>query len=527
MSWPREDLLNLGLFILSFKGGGKSRLMGRLLCFQNLWQAQPQVIIDGAGGLVDNLIHCVLLQPPAQRRVLLSRLVYFDMSGKLTGHLCPLPLFYRFGHERWSDVAQRFIEAILTLDTNLQTASVQGANAIRRLGLPANMALASLGAQITEMSTLLDQPKVYKTRLKQLAREAEDQGLREAARFFVEQYLGWDSKRRAQESLSYRGKVDLLLRDNASRAMFGADYPGFAMQDLEDRGYTVILDFRGDQDNQALLQFKMYWAFDYLFNYVKYRGAGMEQQSIGLVIDEISMLANFDGQTENAPFTKQIDALLNIWSRQGKVNVCVATQEMHQLPTGLFKTLMGCGTVCCGLTSDMEAARTIADAIWPAVDPEERVKRYDPILGSDGQVVGQRRIDLSLEELIDHNARLIKNQPKFHFLVKEIDRDAVYDLDFSGLEPGIYPDEQAVRMARQLLSRRWGQPIDQLLAQIEARQDSLSSAGSPPAPKKPAPVRPMQPVAPSATLKDEGDLTDDPIQPTQGDTNDAFEDLWN
>ena len=141
--------------------------------------------------------------------------------------------------------------------------------------------------------------------------------------------------------------------------------------------------------------------------------------------------------------------------------------------------------------------------------------------------MGQRRVDLSLEELIDHNARLIKNQPKFHFLVKEIDRDAVYDLDFSGLEPGIYPDEQAVRMARQLLSRRWGQPIDQILVQIEARQEVLPAAGSPPAPKKPEPVRPMQPEPPSATLKGEGDLTDEPIQPTEGETKDAFRELWN
>jgi hypothetical protein len=507
---------------LGYKGSGKSRFLGRQIAFQDLWRGIPQVIIDPAGGTLQNLLDCVMRAPPPHRRALLARLRYFDMSGKLTGRVCPLPLYYRFGSETWNDLSSRYIRAILTLDPDLTSASIMGANAILRVGGRTGMVLAALGAQISEAGLLLDKPQVLKPRLKQLRAEADDWGLRDALDFFVQDYMGWDSKKRSQETGSFRGKYNLLLRDNPSVAMFGASAPGIDFNQVLEEGHTICLDFSGDQQNPELLQFKMLWSLYYVMNFIKYRGIGLRHKPLGLIVDEISILSSYDAKSGAGIFEAEIDELYNIWARQGSNWPTMATQEAFQLSERLFKTLMGSGTVMVGRTSDMEAAVKIAKELMDD-DPERRVKRYDPVYNSQGEQVARRRVDLSLEEKYLQDAKLFKNQPKLHFLVRQYGDGRLRPYPLYELDPGVFPDEGRVAELRELLCRRCGVPIEQLLSEIEARQSDLVSAANmdKKGRSKPAPG--------CDTLSSDGQTgrQDDHLPETDtGEGEDDLDDLW-
>jgi hypothetical protein len=520
--WPRDEIRNLATFVLGYKGSGKSRFLGRQIAFQDLWRGIPQVIIDPAGGTLQNLLDCVMRAPPPHRRALLARLRYFDMSGKLTGRVCPLPLYYRFGSETWNDLSSRYIRAILTLDPDLTSASIMGANAILRVGGRTGMVLAALGAQISEAGLLLDKPQVLKPRLKQLRAEADDWGLRDALDFFVQDYMGWDSKKRSQETGSFRGKYNLLLRDNPSVAMFGASAPGIDFNQVLEEGHTICLDFSGDQQNPELLQFKMLWSLYYVMNFIKYRGIGLRHKPLGLIVDEISILSSYDAKSGAGIFEAEIDELYNIWARQGSNWPTMATQEAFQLSERLFKTLMGSGTVMVGRTSDMEAAVKIAKELMDD-DPERRVKRYDPVYNSQGEQVARRRVDLSLEEKYLQDAKLFKNQPKLHFLVRQYGDGRLRPYPLYELDPGVFPDEGRVAELRGLLCRRCGVPIEQLLSEIEARQSDLVSAANmdKKGRSKPAPG--------CDTLSGDGQTgrRDDHLPETDtGEGEDDLDDLW-
>ncbi len=129
-----------------------------------------------------------------------------------------------------------------------------------------------------------------------------------------------------------------------------------------------------------------------------------------------------------------------------------------------------------GRTSDMEAAVEIARELMDD-DPESRVKRYDPVFNSQGEVVARRRVDMSLEEKYLQDAKLFKNQPKLHFLVKQYGDERLRPYPLHKLEPGVFPDEGRGAELRKMLSRRCGVPIEHILSEIEARQNDLLAAG--------------------------------------------------
>ena len=480
MLWPPDERRNLGMYLLAYKGSGKSRLMGRVICLSDLLRGIPQLVIDGVGGLIDNVLDTILRLPPAQRRTALKRLRYFDMSGrKYTSHVCPLPLFYRLGQETWADIAARYLDTVIALDNQLANAPILGANALWHIGLPTNMILAASGWQISEALALLNQPRQYKAWLKTLAQTTSDRRLLLAIDFYRQDYMGWDGKKRSTETGSYQRKLELLLRDNAALACFGAAQPGFDLHAVEKHGQTILLDFSGDQLNPELMMFKMKWTFDYFLNYIKHRGTGLHHRPFGLVIDELAMLSQLDATSSSTVdiFATQIDELLNIWSRQGMIWLTLANQESFQVSPKMFKTLMGCGTIVCGLTSDWESAVYLAQEFMPS--QPHRIKRYDPIYEADGTVKHYRQIDMSLDEQLQQNAILFKTLPKFHFLVKEVGNPKLWPLDITTLDPGIYPDGGWLAEVKAMLNERCGVPIPDVLVEIDARQAALRAGALP------------------------------------------------
>lgn len=503
VAWPPDELRNLAIYILAYKGSGKSRLMGRVICWQDLLRGIPQVIIDSVGETINNILDSVLRLPAAQRKEVLPRIRYFDMSGK-SGYVCPLPLYYRFAEESWNTVASRFVNAILMLDPNLANASIMGANAINRIGISTGMVVAASGWQLSEAQLLLEKPALFKKHLKALKAATADRGLRNACEFFISEYIGWDSKKKEQLAGSFLGKIDLLVRDNPTLAMFSASRPGFDLAQSIATGQTLLLDFRGDQQNPELLKFKTFWGLDYTANYIRHRGAGLSHKPLGLVIDEISLLSSFDATSSGKYdlFATMIDNLLNIWSRQGMIYITIANQEMFQISPQLFNSLKGCGTVVCGRTSDWGAATTLAQEFMPP--QPHRVKRHEPIYQVDGTVRNYRQVDMSLEEQLSKAALLYKNLDKFKFLVKEVNKPAVWELDMSGVDPGAYPDKHRITEFRELLNCKCSTPIEAILAEIEARQAGLNEAD-----KKPTKQARMKSGVQSAILGEDE-------QPTSG-----------
>jgi hypothetical protein len=201
----------------------------------------------------------------------------------------------------------------------------------------------------------------------------------------------------------------------------------------------------------------------------------------------------------------------------------MAAQEHYQLSERLFKTLMGSGTVMVGRTSDMEAAVKIAKALMDD-DPERRVKRYDPVYNSQGEVVAERRVDLSLEEKYLQDAKLFKNQGTLHSLVKQYGDDRLHPYPLYELDPGIYPDEQRVAELQEMESRGCGALIGRVLAEIEARQNTLLL----PTQAKPK-KRPGKSAAQCDTLEDDGQDGQPPDHFSESDTEEGdidLDDLW-
>jgi hypothetical protein len=486
--------------------------MARWICLSDLLRGIPQIIIDGVGGLISNLLDAVMRLPPQQRREALSRLAYFDMSGKLTGHVCPLPFFYRLDDESWNDVGSRPLHTAISLDSHLRNAPIMGANQLLSVGLPTNQILAASGWQITEARLLLDKPRLFKQHLRELKAETDDWVLREACDWYFT-YMGWDSKKRSMDTLTYRRKLDQLLRNDAAIASLGSDDWDF-MRAMEQRRLTVVMEFTGLQQNPELMMNMMNSVVDRALNFVKHRvekrGPGMHLPPIAIVIDELAMLTNFDASSgsEEDVFAKKLGEILDQFGRQGMVYFMGANQEQYQISPALYKTLMGAGIVVCGKTSDWEAAKEMANRFIPA--QPNRVKRYEPIYRVDDTIRGYRQVDMSLDEQTQKTAAMFMNLGKFQFLVKEYGNPQLWLLDTTKLDPGIYPDAERVKDLKIMLSERWGTPIDDILRAIKHRHQQIAGEGK-------GRIKPTQLQVKTAALRDTLNQRkdDDSTQPDQ------------
>jgi hypothetical protein len=480
--WPPEHLRNLATYILAYKGSGKSTLMSKMICVPDLLKGRPQIIIDGIGGLISAVLGEVSRMPQRVRREVLARLAYFDMSGKLTGHVPPSPVFYQLGQESVNTRAARYEDLVISQDSHMRNAPILGANQFLALS-PINRILAASGWQLTEARLLLDHnPKLFKRHLEALKTQIDDWVLREDIEWYFSKFSSWDPKKKSQDTQMYRRKLDQLLRDDASVAMLGAADMGF-LQATEQRGISPMLDFSGLQQDRELQRFMMNLWVDKALNFVKQRiedlGPGLHLKPYGIVIDELAMLQNMDANSGNEvdPLTIKIGEILDQVGRQGMVHFCVANQELHQISPALFKTLMGAGIVVCGKTSDWAAADYLANHFMP---PQPgRPKRYEANYRPDDTIRDYRQVDMSLDEQVKKAADLFMNGlGKFQFLVKEYGRPAPYLLDISEYEPGIYPDAERVRDLKMMLSEHWGTPTRDLLREINQRQQQIIGSGT-------------------------------------------------
>jgi len=91
------------------------------------------VILDPHGPTIDNFLDKILCLPQSYQEQLWPRVLYVDLSGS-DGWVVPFPLYYRLGNETLYEISQRYLDIVRKADPYLQTASVEGFNALWRIG---------------------------------------------------------------------------------------------------------------------------------------------------------------------------------------------------------------------------------------------------------------------------------------------------------------------------------------------------------------------------------------------------------
>lgn len=472
--WLPDKSRNMGIHLMAGRGSGKSRLMGRMIGWNDFIRNIPLVILDPAGPTIDNLLDKILRAPQAEQEALLSRVVYVDMSGRGT-RVVPFPLYYRLGEESLYEVSQRFLDTVQSADPNLLSASVQGWNALWRIGTYTGMVLAGLGYQITEAEDLLAHPKEWTDRL-HLALQQHPDDLVSAVDFFLNEYPAMDKREREMLTRAFLTKITAFALDRRLTAMFGAGTPGIDWGRVIRKRQAVLLDFRRVTDPQER-RFKMLWVFQSFFAFIKHRGAG-RHLPLSFIVDELANLSHTQVQGES-PFAKALDELINVYARNSMVWLTLAHQELFQIEQRIQPTLMSLGTQILGVTSDRNAALAMAKQLFP-IDPN-KVKRYDAIYATSrgiSEVIDTRPVTFTPEEQHYVASNLLTGKRLFEFLVRPAAAEGdisvtMYHVNIKGVDAGQWIAEQEVGTLRDRLRDHTGILVSDILSQIAKRRDGI------------------------------------------------------
>lgn len=369
-------------------------------------------------------------------------------------------------------MARRFPATVAKVDPSLESAPILGLNALNLISTRAGIVLSGLGLQITEAADLLARPERWEARLADLADAAPE--CRSAVRFFLEEYAELGPGARNNVTSAFRTKLDMFELDPRTRAMFGWHEPGIDWDKVLRARQVVLLDFRHEHDPDRR-RFKMMWAFQSLFEYIKQRGR-VRSNPISVIVDELTELSNFEVGGVDI-FAKDIDALVNVYARNCMVWLTIAHQEAFQLSERMLQTLMSMGTQVLGVTTDMDAALDLARQYLPYrphwTKRVDRVWMSNPATGP--YVIDQVPVEFSVEEQQHLEAERFKRLGLFEFLV----RPAFAEGDITGrlvraniraFDAGQWVDEDLVAAARHELRNRTGVSVHSALRAIEARR---------------------------------------------------------
>ena len=400
-----DDVRVMGMRVMAGRGVGKSIFLGSV-AFQDCIQGKTVVVFDDVGGTIDNILNSIVHQPEHVQRALWPKVRYIDTSGT-RGGVTALPLYYRLSpDESLYRVAQRYLEVIKRFDPELTSASVQGFNALWSIGTYTGMLLSATGGQITEAEALLNDPTPW------LAKAPASPELDAVIQFFTQEYRTWKQERRDTQTAAFRTKVQLVTLDPPTRAMVGASTPGIDWQEITEARQLVLIDLRFETSLE-LKRFKLLWVLMTFIWFLKHRGGG-RHAPISLVIDELASLYTLSAFGSDV-FSADLDELVNVLSRNHRVMLTVAHQEVWQLPERAQKTLMTLGTQVVGATSDIDAAVAMARQLF-ALDPY-RLKYEHPIY-DQGAIINHTPEFMSLDEQAYEIARFLVTQQRFHFVAR-------------------------------------------------------------------------------------------------------------
>jgi hypothetical protein len=475
---------SMGIIVLAGRGTGKSRLLGRKIAMQDFLAGFPQVIFDPVGATIDNFLDKVtrFLQdiPKAERHLFWDRITYVDMSGK-DGVVVPFPLYYRIGTERsLLEIAERYLQTIIKSNPALFQAQVLGWPPLHRIGDYSGIVLSALGYQITEAEDLLDHPEVWEAAGRFAQAERVSPEAKRAVSYFRNKYIPMREADRARLTTPFLDKIFTFTLDPTLQAMFGAKEPGINWNDVSQKGQTVLLDFRREQDEE-MRRFKLLWAFRYLYEWIKTRGR-QDDLPFGVIIDEFAHMTQKVASGNN-PLAQELDEFINVYMRQHTIWFTAAHQELYQIDEQLRNTLLSLSTYILGSTASMESARELADALFLR-DPYW-VKYWRPVYGRRAphkplEVIAEEPEFMHLEEQRELFAQRIKKLGRFQFLLRPAIaeghigsavlplsiRDVDWDRETNEYQ---FPDLTLMQRLRAALAKQSGIPVKRLLKEQEAR----------------------------------------------------------
>jgi hypothetical protein len=218
----------------------------------------------------------------------------------------------------------------------------------------------TLGYQITEAQALLRHPEEFERtgRFTEAIRRYPE--VAPAVAFFRNDYIPLRPAERRRLTNPFFEKIFSFTLDRQLRAMFGASKPGLNWNDVQQKGQTVLLDFRREQDPE-MRRFKMLWLFDYLYNWIKTRGRS--PTPFGVILDEFAAMTQKVTAGEN-PLAKEMDEFINTYMRQHQIWLSVTLQSPLQLDPQLQQTVLSLGTYIIGQAATRDAAMLLANAFF-------------------------------------------------------------------------------------------------------------------------------------------------------------------
>lgn len=481
MLWVSDDALRNKTHIMAEAGAGKSRFMGRILAWMQFLRRVPQVILDPTGGTIDNFFDRLVRMPPEYQKRLWRRVRYVDMSGQ-GEYVVPFPMYYRLSaDDSLFDISQRFLEVVRRMDVHLQQAPIIGLNALATVSTYAGMLLAVLGYQITEADHLIRYPERWEGRFERALSLSPE--VRPAVEFF-RGFIKWKPDERARQSRTFLAKLLPFIADPTMRAMFGASEPGLVWEQVVKKGQTVCLDFSKEL-NPERRRFKLLWCFRSLIDYFKLRGYAGRKRPVGFIIDELTQLLGF-GTRENSVMAEDIEELISVIARNYGVYLTIAHQNLPQIGSErIQKALMTMGTQMIGSQADPVSAKYLAEYLY-RYDPYS-TKRFEPVWmgGMSGPfVVDYRPVEFTPEEQNLLNSYKLRDLGRFEFLARVAPREgdlraSLRKVSIAGFDRGLYPNDELMAQTRQLLMKRQGRPVGEVLDEIASRQQTLGTDLSP------------------------------------------------
>lgn len=463
------------VFITGSSGSGKTLLMGRHIVWGDLIGGTPLVVIDPLGPLIDTLLAKISRQPESIQRQLWPRIIYVDWSGR-SGFVHSIPLYYRMSEtDTFAEIAMRPLDLFLKLDPNLQTASIQGWNALKHSGKYMGMMCSALGLQACEGLEMLSKPQDWIERFRAAAEQLTE--LEPALAFFEQLTETRKPRERRAETFSLITKVTEFTDDPRLRAMYCADMPHNDLGELVENGYALLLDFRNVTSPERR-RFAMMFVFNFIMEFIKARGAG-RHRPLSIFIDEIAALFPLGGMAGDQ-FALDIDALINQYVRNYSLWLTVSSQALYQFPERLQSTLLSMPVQIHGVASDPDDAALLARRFL-RYDPY-RIKKTIPQYMSGFMgfpfVVQKLTEEFSADEQLILAAQRFMELDPFTFFARIPRREGslrapLIKMSIAELDRDLYPDPGLVEKARECLMRRTGLPIDDVLSRIAQRQSTL------------------------------------------------------
>src|SRR5215204_3183281 len=275
-----------GLMIFAPSGWGKSRLLGRRICYQDTLRGTGQVVIDRVGGTIDNLLDKVLYLPKDKQLEVGSRLIYCNMAGE-SGYVTLWPMLYRrYPEETLYQTSERVVKLLTQIDERFANATIQGLIRSGALLRPLCQVLVANDLSMSMLDPILADPKSHIPLIEEAQRRNPDSALSVGD---LLEHAHLHPSKREERSEPLRNRFSVLKHDLPTRAMFATSRsPTVDWNTVTKDGLTVLIDLRHEVSESALI-LKLFWVWNSILEFIQSRGAaGHDLAPLSVVIDELS-----------------------------------------------------------------------------------------------------------------------------------------------------------------------------------------------------------------------------------------------